>query len=112
MNLRDIYIRDISISRPREGTGEIRFSFCDSYAWNNYLSINLGNNSHCTDYSAEFKGLIFSFRHPVPARVEDGLEPAAKGGGQRLRDDPAARPPRPLGLLHKGMEDGYADEDD
>ena len=52
-----------------------------------------------------FIGLIFSFRHPVPARVKDGLEPAAKGGGQRLRDDPAARPPRPLGLLHKGMQD-------
>ena len=64
-----------------------------------------------TDYSAEFKGLILSFRHPVPARVEDGLEPAAKGGGQRLRDDPAARPPRPLGLLHKGMR-GRTDEDD
>ena len=67
--------------------------------------------SFCRLYS-EFKSCISSFfRHPVPARVEVGFEPAAKGGGQRLRDDPAARPPRPLGLLHKGMR-GRTDEDD
>ena len=45
---------------------------------------------------------MICFRHPLPARVAAGLEPAAKGGVQRLRDDPAARPPRPRRLLHQG----------